>query len=316
MKNIILDTDIGPDCDDAGALALLNIYADRGLCRILGVGHCTSNPYGAGAIDAICRHYGRDDVAIGTWTGGDFLNDEICSRYNKPITERLPNRYKERQPEDVVRMYRRILAQQPDGGVEFVAIGPLNNLSALLDSGADDVSRYTGKELVARKVAKLTLMAGIFRPSDEDAAAEAERRGGKHIEEFAEYNVMCDVTASRNVADNWPTPKSYIGWEAGLMETGDCFADESADHPVRMAYELWNGGRQCRRCSWDLMTVMYAVEKGSPCVRDSAAGWIRFTAEGYTHFTADENGSDHFGELAMDESGIAKYINDILASRI
>lgn len=28
MKNIILDTDIDPDCDDGGALALLNAYAD------------------------------------------------------------------------------------------------------------------------------------------------------------------------------------------------------------------------------------------------------------------------------------------------
>ena len=45
-KNIILDTDIGPDCDDAAALAMLNLYADQGLCRILGITHCTSNPYG------------------------------------------------------------------------------------------------------------------------------------------------------------------------------------------------------------------------------------------------------------------------------
>ena len=52
-KNIILDTDIGPDCDDAAALAMLNLYADQGLCRILGITHCTSNPYGAGTIDAI-----------------------------------------------------------------------------------------------------------------------------------------------------------------------------------------------------------------------------------------------------------------------
>ena len=313
MKNVILDSDIGPDCDDAGALALLNIYADMGLCRILGAGHCTSNPYGAGAIDAICRHYGRNDVEIGTWKGSDFLNDENCRRYNKPIAENLPNRYRASQPYDVVNVYRRILAQQPDHSVEFIAIGPLNNLSALLDSEPDEFSPLNGIELVARKVTKLTLMAGIFRPSDETVAAMAEQRCGKRIEEFAEYNVVCDAAASRNIADNWPTPKSYLGWEAGLMETGDCFAAASADHPVRMAYELWNEGRQCRRCSWDPMTVMYALDRESPCIKESAAGIIRFTGEGYTRFTADANGRDHFAELAMNEECIAEYINNLMA---
>ena len=316
MKNIILDTDIGPDCDDAGALALLNLYADSGLCRILGVGHCTSNPYGAGAIDAICRCYGRENVDIGTWTGCDFLNEEVCRRYNKAVTEQVPNRYRDSQPEDVVRMYRRILTQQPDGSVEFIAIGPLNNLSALLDSEPDELSPLTGRALVALKAVKLTMMAGIFRPTDANAAAETECRCGRRIEEYAEYNVVCDAAASRNVADNWPTPKSYLGWEAGLMETGDCFADAPADHPVRMAYELWNGGTQCRRCSWDLMAVMYAVQQDSPCIRESAAGWVRFTDEGYTRFAPDASGMDHFAELDMSEADIAAYINGILASRL
>lgn len=34
---IILDTDIGPDCDDAGAIAVLNVLADKGEANILGL---------------------------------------------------------------------------------------------------------------------------------------------------------------------------------------------------------------------------------------------------------------------------------------
>ena len=30
IPRIIFDTDMGSDCDDVGALALLNVYADRG----------------------------------------------------------------------------------------------------------------------------------------------------------------------------------------------------------------------------------------------------------------------------------------------
>ena len=34
---VIFDTDMGSDCDDAGALAILNALADAGEVRILGV---------------------------------------------------------------------------------------------------------------------------------------------------------------------------------------------------------------------------------------------------------------------------------------
>lgn len=316
MKNIILDTDIGPDCDDAGALAMLNIYADMGLCHILAIGHCTSNPYGAGTIDAICRRYGRDDMEIGTWIGSRFLDDEVCRRYNMPITLQHPNRYRYEQPEDVVRVYRRVLASQPDNSVEMIAIGPLNNISAMLDSEADDISPMTGRELIAAKVKRLYMMAGMFRPSNPIRAAEAERLCGKCIEEYAEYNVVCDAVASRNVADNWPTPKSYLGWEAGLMETGECLTNAPADHPVRMAYELWNNGRQCKRCSWDPMTVLYAIEEDSPLVRSSRPGTVRFTPEGYTVFTAEDNGPDHYAELTADDETIINHINGLLLKGI
>jgi len=313
MKNIILDTDFGPDCDDAGALALLARYADMGLCRILGVGHCTSNPYGAGAIDATLEYLGRHDIPVGTWTGREFLNEDYCRRYNEPIAKRLPNRYIERPAEDVVRMYRRLLSKQPDGSVEYIAIGPLNSLSALLDSAGDDISPLSGRELIRAKVTKLTMMAGIFRPSDAVRAAEAEEKCGRRIEEYAEYNVVCDAAASMNVADNWPTPKAYLGWEAGLMESGECLAEKPAEHPVRMAYELWNGAKRCRRCSWDPMTVVYAVAGAQPYVRDSAAGQIRFTAEGYTEFKPDANGVDRFAELTASDEEITAYIDGLLS---
>ena len=65
-KTIILDTDIGPDCDDVGALLMLLKLEKAGLCRIAAITHCTSNPFGCGCIDAICRAEGRSDMPIGT----------------------------------------------------------------------------------------------------------------------------------------------------------------------------------------------------------------------------------------------------------
>ena len=65
---IILDTDMASDCDDAGALAVLNVLADRGEAKILAVvtnGKDLSNA-SAAAVDVINTYYGRPNIPIGT----------------------------------------------------------------------------------------------------------------------------------------------------------------------------------------------------------------------------------------------------------
>jgi hypothetical protein len=56
---LIVDTDIGFDVDDAGALAVANKLADFGEVNLLAMGFATSNQYGAAAINAINSYYGR-----------------------------------------------------------------------------------------------------------------------------------------------------------------------------------------------------------------------------------------------------------------
>lgn len=310
-KNILLDTDIGPDCDDVGALALLNLYADAGCCNILGIGHCTSNPYGAGVIDAICRYYGRPDVSIGTYSGKDFLSGEQYMRYNRALVEILPNRYRESQPEDAVGLYRRILAAQPDHSVDFIAIGPLNNLSDLLNSQGDEYSPLTGVRLVEQKVVRLVTMAGIFRCENEEMCRRTEEFSKLPIEEHAEYNVWCDVPAAQNVADNWPTPKVYLGFEAGLLKTGGPLQGHpDPNHPVRLAYKLYT--KDGSRYSWDLLTVEYALVPGCPHYKTSEPGRVCFDDTGRTLWEPLENGTDHFIELAQPDETIIKDIDEVL----
>lgn len=310
-KNILLDTDIGPDCDDAAAIALLNIFANAGMCRILGIGHCTSNPYGAGAIDAICAYYGNRNVPIGSCSRENFLDTH--RKYNRELTLRLPNRYRSTQPENAVSLYRRILAEQEDGSVEFIAIGPLNNLSELLDSHPDVYSTLSGYELVKRKVCRLTAMAGIFRCDSAEMCRRAEQISGSRIEEMQEFNVVCDIPAARNVAENWPTPKAYLGFEAGLIETGGTLQTHpDPNHPVKLAYCLFteNGSRY----SWDPLTVEYAIVAECPHFRESKAGCVRFDTQGRTQWRECEEGQDRYIELAQDPAWIERQINDLLYS--
>jgi hypothetical protein len=67
---IIFDTDMGSDCDAAGALAVLNALADAGEVRILGVVFSSGkNRYGVGTCDAINTYYGRGDLPLGQYQG-------------------------------------------------------------------------------------------------------------------------------------------------------------------------------------------------------------------------------------------------------
>lgn len=311
LKNILIDTDIGPDCDDVAALAMLNIYANRGLCRILGIGHCTSNFYGAGTIDAICRFYGNPNVEIGTYKTPGFLCDEKCVIYNRNIVEEFPNRYQAAQPEDACTMYRRILADQPDHSVDFIAIGPLNNLSMLLDSQADQYSPLSGGELVQQKVRRLALMAGIFKPENPEIEAFVVSTTGHPVDETKEFNVVCDIPAARNVAENWPTPKVYLGFEAGMVETGiPNNVGLGRDHPVKRAYDLYteNG----RRFSWDLLTVEYAICDDCAHYKLSESGSVRFDEKGCTVWKPAEHGEEHYVLWAQSPTQIARDINQLL----
>ena len=49
---LIFDTDIGPDCDDAGTVALLHALADKQEVELLAMMSATSFEWGAGALDA------------------------------------------------------------------------------------------------------------------------------------------------------------------------------------------------------------------------------------------------------------------------
>ena len=185
-------------------------------------------------------------------------------------------------------------------------------MSALLDSPADGVSPLTGRELVEKKVAKLTMMAGMFRHSDPERAKLGESFVKTTAEEYREYNVICDIAAARNVAANWPTPKSYCGIECGFMKTGATLKTQTYANPVKRVFELYSE-KDALRESFDPMTVIYALDPDSGLMRDSEPGTVRFNEKGCTVFTPDPEGQDHFAEMIKDEAACAEYMNALLA---
>ena len=237
---IILDTDMGTDIDDVGALAIMHAFADAGVCRIIAIGVDSPEPYSACCADAINTYYQRPDIPIGIVKNGPAT--PTSQFYSKPITQQFPNDLKNsiNNIPDAVVVYRRALAQEADSSVVIVAIGYKTIFSQLLKSIADTISPLNGTGLVKKKVKLWVDMGGQY-PSGH------------------EWNFYCDGAAAQYAVANWPTPVVFTGFEIGdPIKSGSTLSSMvPASSPVRKAYEivLGVGGS---RSSWDLTAVLYA----------------------------------------------------------
>jgi inosine-uridine nucleoside N-ribohydrolase len=290
---IIFDTDIGPDVDDAGTVAILNALADRGEARILAMNCCTSSEWGAPCLDAINTYYGRPDVPIGTFKGTGFLMD---AKYNRALAEQFPNDLKNGQnAPDATEVYRQVLARQPDHSVTVCAVGPLNNLARLLESGPDKHSKRTGQDLVARKVARLVIMGGRYP-------------------EGKEWNFEQAPAAAAKVMAEWPSPILASGFEIGArVHTGKRLEAETPEtNPVRKAFALYAGAGKGRE-SWD-ETALYAAVRSPETLWDvkSGGGITINTATSVNGWTATSNGKHAFLVERQPVAEVEKAIEDLM----
>src|SRR3954468_698064 len=63
--DLIFDTDMLTDCDDAGAMAVLHALADRGECEILATVTSVPDLNSLATVEGINRYYGRPDLPLG-----------------------------------------------------------------------------------------------------------------------------------------------------------------------------------------------------------------------------------------------------------
>ena len=87
MEKIFLDTDLGYDCDDVGALSILNNFKNKGLCDIVGITHSSYfNPTGVKAIQAVNSFFKNDDIKIGYSDNTKQLNNKLVpNAYNDAL---------------------------------------------------------------------------------------------------------------------------------------------------------------------------------------------------------------------------------------
>ncbi len=293
-RGVILDTDIGPDCDDVGALAILLNAEKAGVCEIAAVTHCTSNPYGAGCIDAICTYMGRPDMKIGTLKRPGVLDGPEGRVYNEYIAKNYPNRYPDGEgAEDAVRVIRRAMAEYDE--ITLISIGPYGNISDFLDSGADDISPLNGVELARKKAPLLVSMAGRLK-------------GGNR-----EFNVYIEPKASANVMKKWPGRIVFSLFETGVdvLTGGDINERLGAEHPVAKAYTLYCRGEA--HASFDLTAVVWALYPDIGLFRESVKGFLSVDEnDGSNVWTECENGRHTYFEKAAPPELIAEKLDALM----
>ena len=167
---IIFDTDMGGDCDDVGALFILQGAVERGEARLLATMGCVSADAIAPALNAVNIWFGRPEIPVGTLKDTGFL---AGPHYTTELARRFPHRFAtSKNYPDAVALYRQILSGEVDGSVVIAAVGPLRNLANLLKSAPDKQSPLDGRSLVAKKVKRLDVMGGNYPPSASKKDAE------------------------------------------------------------------------------------------------------------------------------------------------
>jgi len=290
---VIFDTDIGSDCDDAGALAMLHRLCDLGEAELLAVTACYGSDHVAGCIDAINTYYGRK-VPIGVnyaspeYAGGGVYAGALC--------EEFPNDYPaavmqgENRPEDTLRLLRRMLASAEEHSITLVATGPLSSLARLVESEGDDISLLTGRELIEKKLLRTVVMGGRFYETWPMLITLSDG-----FEVTWEWNIKADIPAAQKVCELWPGELIFASFELGLytVTMKEYVKKAHKDDPVRRAYELHPQGRYGRE-SWDHTAMLYAVRPDEGYYSLHPWGKVMVNDAGVTHFSEKPEGKQSY----------------------
>ncbi|MBN3581910.1 nucleoside hydrolase [Algoriphagus aestuarii] len=294
---VIFDTDMGPDYDDVGAIAMLHAFADQGEIEILATIASTKYEGVAGVLNVLNTYFNRAEMPIGVPTS-KAIEQKDWQHWTDTLLANYPHKVvKNIETPDAVSLYRKVLAAQPDASVTIVTVGFLTNISNLLQSKPDEFSPLTGVELVKQKVVKLVSMAGKFPAG-------------------SEFNVNQDASSSQYAIANWPKPIIYSGFEIGeRIHTGVPLIENKKikNSPVKdvfaisipMAEEDKNG-----RMSWD-QTAVYVAALGHEKFFDLEEGKMVVADDGSN--TWDTSGKGQFRLVGKDNMmQIEKEINKLM----
>lgn len=285
---VILDTDIGSSTDDLFTIEMAYRYEDEGRCKLLGIVVDREGEDYAALADVMNTYFGHANVPIGLERNGiktprvfiDYRNlYKLTTGKGEPMFKQTVSDYSTLP--DGWKLYRQLLASQPDHSVSICSLGFVSCLTQLLASEPDDLSPLSGVELVRQKVKCLYLMAGIFTSSEEP-----------------EYNFLQAPEFAKKFFELWPRDVDAV---FSPMEVGNeieykpetVISDISRTdiHPIKQVYMNYNCDTGQKM--WDPMTLIQAVE-GDAMFSLSERGIVSLTSKIGTSFTPSATGNHRY----------------------
>lgn len=279
---VIFDTDWWTDCDDCVALKLL-INSDLKGVNINAF--LSASPY---SVELFLKSYGVTDIPVAIDKNATYYNDAPENSYQKKMIDTFSDgEYKSPDCyENSVSFYRRILSSA-EGKIDIVAVGFQNSIASLLMSEADEFSPLRGIDLCREKVNKLYAMAGKW-----------DEQGGQ------EYNICNNahsVKAAKLVAEKFPCPITYLGFEVGasVITGGNKVIGDERD---ALSVAMKAHGSEKGRNSWDPMTAMLYLHGN-----EESAGYKTV----YGNVFIDNDGKNYFEEnMSSDRCYVVKKHQD------
>lgn len=277
---VILDTDMGPDYDDVGAIAMLHTLADSGKADILATMSNNHHYLTGPTIQLFNTYFKRPGIPVGVPKGvGVCLG--AWQKWPQLLLARHPHTSQSNDDfPDAVSVYRQILSKAADNSIVIISTGFFTNLSGLLNSKGDQIAAFSGKELIKRKVKKLVAMAGRFP-------------------EGREFNIYRDTVSAMNVINNWPGKIIFSGFEIGdQIKTGlGLLRDHTLKNsPVKDAYMLSMAAAakdSLGRRSWDQTAVLIGIEGAGPYF-NVERGAMRLLEDGKNYWIKSATGSQYY----------------------
>lgn len=291
--NLILDTDLGSDCDDMMALTYLVYAAHHKGVHLCAVTHSNGCPEGPDACRVFFEHLGESVPPVGKAVVEMKAYDHYC----KEIVARFDKSGEVHVYPDAVSVLRRALVENHN--VVICAVGAMTNIAALLESKPDEISHLDGVSLVRERCEKLVLMAGIFDP--------AVTR--------IEWNVHLDIPAARVLAERCPVPVIWLPSETGAdIITGGPMLEVFGERtPLSLSFCRFPGVlKKGGRSSWDPATVLYAVEGCGEFFTETPNGTVTVGDDGKTVYIANGMGKHRILYLKAQDAikAIATYIDE------
>jgi inosine-uridine nucleoside N-ribohydrolase len=249
------------------------------------------------SLDSFFTAEGRPGLAIGI----DFNAADMSGGghgYQSTMATHARNYSVTTEAERAVRLYRRALANAKKP-IDILATGFLNNIQALLQSPADDISPLTGMQLVTNNVRHLWVMGGDYPTGTEVNFS----------------NTAKAIAASSYVCANFPKPITFAGFTVGkTVIIGDTLSSIYTTSDDILFEALTSYGTPTGREAWDPMTTYLAIH-GDPIVANFST--VKGTnvvdpATGTNTFTPNTSGNHEYVVKLKSDAWYKRELNKII----